>query len=202
MAKYYHGSLLPVFTHTDATQGSPYLFANWAKGYVVNTNGVTIANDSYFFNFDKLSQNLLMTQDKKNTIEVDKAMIQSFYLNTEGKEHGFEKRIIGNDQKLLQVLSKGTKYTLYKTTITKLERANYVNTGLTESGHNYDLYIDKPAYYIYLPATNQLKQMDLKKKSIKEAFPQELGKIEAYFSQHEGATINEDFVIGLVGSFN
>ncbi len=201
-ANFYHGSLMPVFTHTDATQGSPYLFDKWAKGYVVNSSGATIANDSYLFNFDKISQNLLMTQDKKNMIEVDKAIIKSFNLNTDGREYVFEKRLQNNDPKLLQVLAKGAKYTLYKTIITKLEKANYTSTGLTETGHNYDLYIDKPAYYIYAPATNTLKQIDLKKKSIKDALPQDQAKVDAYFSQHADMPINEDFAIGLISDLN
>lgn len=193
---------LPVIHQKDETQGSPYLFSKWATGYVINASGAKIVNDSYLFNFDKLSQNLLMTQDKTNSIEVDKAIIKSFTLNTGNKEYVFENREINNSQQLFQVLTKGKNYTLYKINATKFERSNYVSTGLTESGHNYDLYVDKPIYYIFSLASAQLRQLDIKKKSLKNAFPKEQAKVDAYFSENADEKVNEDFVIGLIESLN
>src|SRR5579862_2027145 len=56
----------------DNVNSSHYLLDKWVKGSVVTANNVVIENDSFLFNYDKISNNLLLTVDAKRIIEIDK----------------------------------------------------------------------------------------------------------------------------------
>jgi hypothetical protein len=47
------------------TKGTRMLFEDWVKGTVVKTTGEVIDGNKYFFNFDKVTNNLIVTLDKK-----------------------------------------------------------------------------------------------------------------------------------------
>lgn len=196
---FYNGALLPVFTHIDATKGSRYLFETWVKGQVIDINDILISNDSYYFNYDKIQGNLLVTQDKKNVIEVDKQNIKVFEIKNDEQQYVFEKVVIGEEIEFLQVLARVEgKFGFYKSIKTKFKKADYVSTGLTESGHNYDEYIDVPTYYIVIAGTKDYKPVELKKKSIRSVLSIEQSKVNNYFAAHSDATMDEVFFKGLI----
>src|SRR5437870_2401035 len=46
------------FNNTENTKGKRYLFDNWVKGNVINAQGATVVNDSFFYNLDKVQNDL------------------------------------------------------------------------------------------------------------------------------------------------
>jgi len=198
-----YGELIPVFAHQEETKGSRYLYEDWVPGLVVNQNDSIIRNRLFMFNYDKIDGNLLLTADMKEFITVDKQQIKLFALKGKDGASYIYSRVpaIASNEFFLQ-LAAGSKYVLYKLTKTKFVKANYVNTGLTERGNNYDEYVDDYTYYFVNIKTNTAKQFDIKKRSIRESFLLEKPAVDRYFSDHKNEDINESFVKGLVTYIN
>jgi len=193
----YTGSLLPVFSQKEETKGSRYLFNEWAHGSVVNADNSAFNNSGYLYNYDKMEGGLLMTGDKQSAIEVDKAKIKSFtvYIDKD-KPIVFENVPPVDNAHFVQVISAGTKFKIYKLTKTKFVKSNYHTDGLVSSGNPYDEYVDEDSYFV-LTAGNEMKKLNLKKKSVKEVFASEGEKVNKFFSENNSDTINDDFLKSL-----
>ena len=137
-------------------------------------------------------------------IQVENSDIRSFTLNDQGSEYKFEKNPLIDDKLFfIQLVKPGDgKYSLYKSVKTTFVKSDYRSDGLTESGKNYDEYVDENNYYIVSASWDKYKTVALKKKSIREALQDEMDKVNSYFSQHKDNFINESFLVGLVNSLN
>jgi hypothetical protein len=113
----------------------------------------------------------------------------------------FEKFAAIDNAHFLQVLSTGKKYKIYKLIKTKFVKADYVNTGVTQHGNDYDEYIDDADYYVVDIQANQQQKLSLKKKSIKDAFPKEADKVNKYLSDNSGR-IDDNYLSKLADYMN
>jgi hypothetical protein len=170
------------------TKGSRYLFdTSWAKGTLVSANDTEIRNDSFYFNFDKISQNIFFTQDLKNVFELDKKEYKSFVLRWHDSVYAFEHVFAINNSDFFQVLVKTPdKYSLYKFIHTQIKKANYTNNGISESGNKYDEYMDVPEYFIVFPNMEFRNFNSLKKNSIIKVFSlsADKDKVNGFYSGH------------------
>ena len=195
-----NGVLIPVFKYTEATRGRRYLFSDWVSGYVVSPEDSVYKNPKYGFNYDKISGALLLTQDKSNAIEIDQARIKSFTLFDElNREEVFEYVPEVNKTHYPQVLASGSKYKIYKLTITTFVKNNYRSDGMTSAGNNYDEYEDNNTYYVYNVQTKQLQPFTLKKKAIKAAFASDINKVNAYFESDDNKL--DDAFLSKLGAY-
>jgi hypothetical protein len=105
-------------------------------------------------------------------------------------------------QQLVDPGTTGSGYGLYKLTKTHFKKADYHTDGMIESGNNYDEYVDESEYYLVMPGGKDVKKVELKKKSIREALAEVRQKTDDFFGFHRGDDINENFLIGLVSSLN
>jgi hypothetical protein len=196
-------ALLPVFHQNEETKGSRYYFKEWVKGTVIDNNGAVVSDEYCLFNYDKMAHALLVTKDKKSMIQVNSSDIQSFTLEDQNGKYSFERKPLINEKDfLVQLVKPGGKYSLYKAIKTKFEKADYRSDGMVESGKNYDEYVDEAKYYVLPADEKQIIPVELKKKAIKGAFPNEQEKVNSYVSAHKNDFINESFLIGLVNSLN
>ena len=197
----YTGAALPVFAPKNETKGRQYLFDHWVTGAVVNVEGVLINNDKYLFNLDKISNSLLFTQDKQSAFELDIKEIKEFALTGNDEELVFKKIIIDEKPTFLLLLSiNSTRYQLYKKIKTKLVKADYINTGLTESGNNFDEFVDDYTYFINNIAEKKLETFELKKKSLLKVLSADNIKVNEFFNAHKSELIDENFVKKLLES--
>ncbi|HLY69386.1 MAG TPA: carboxypeptidase-like regulatory domain-containing protein [Puia sp.] len=195
----FSGTFLPQFTHTEETRGSKYLFDKWVGGVVVDTANNIIDNKSYLFNYDKISRGILMTQDMKSAMEINKDQVKAFALKSDNGVFYIFEQVPGLENgNFLQQLVKGNKFLLYKSIKTKFIKSNYRTDGLTESGNNYDEYLDEFRYYVLQVGAKDYKEIELKKKSIKSVLSNQTDKVNAYFSQHADDSIDESFLKGLI----
>ena len=198
-----HSGLLPVIHQNEETKGSRYYFKDWVKGTVLDKSGAIVSDEYCLFNYDKMAHALLVTKDKRSMIQVNSSEIQSFILEDRNGKYSFERKPSINDKDfLIQLAKSGGKYSLYKAIKTKFQKADYATTGLTESGKNYDEFIDEATYYILPADEKQVITVELKKKAIKNALPNEQEKVNSYFAEHKSDFINESFLIGLVNDLN
>ena len=195
-----HGNLFSYGNEYNA-KGTRLLFDGWVKGTVVKNSGEEITGDKYFFNFDKITNNLLVTVDKQEIIEVYKDSIQSFKFSERGKIYEFEKVMAIQRYKFVQVLIKNDdNYSLYKSINTRFVPADYETNGLTESGNAYNEFVDANKYYIMYKG--ELRPVELKFSSIKRALKEKSSKTKDYYADHLMDEVDENYLTEIVELVN
>lgn len=177
------------------------LFEDWVKGVVIKNTGEVIDGDKYFYNFDKVTNNLIVTLDKNNVIEVYKEYIQSFKFSEKKEVYSFEKVIPIQRFRFVQVLIKdSSKYSVYKSINTRFVAANFTTNGLTESGEPYDEFVDMNKYYIVYQGT--VRPVALKFTSIKKALKEHSSRVKDFYAAHLMDEVDENYLIGIVEYLN
>ena len=195
------GASFPSFSHKEATEGSRYLLSEWSHGYVVNAQDSIIQNSTFYFNYDKIGGGLLLSQDKKSAIEVDKGLVKSFTLvDAANVSYTFERMPVVDPAHYVQILSTGKKYKIYRTLKTKFVKADYSTNGIASTGNNYDSYQDNYEYYVLDLHNNNRQKLDLKKKSIKADFAADAEKLNKFMTDHSDDSIDESYLSSL-GSY-
>jgi hypothetical protein len=188
------GTLYPVFSYTEATKGSRYLFNDWVSGFVVSPQDSVYKNPAYGFNYDKIAGELLLTSNKHDAIAVDKERIKSFTLYDELRRPQVFEYVPEIDKvHFAQLVAGGKKYKIYKLTKTRFVKNNYHSDGMTSTGNNYDEFEDEGNYYVMSVPDKKLQPFSLKKKSIKTAFASEGDRVNTFFSEYPGA-IDEGYL--------
>ncbi|MDN3582367.1 carboxypeptidase-like regulatory domain-containing protein [Mucilaginibacter flavus] len=197
------GNLFNVARKED-TKGSRYLVGDgWAKGYVVDKTGATVKNDNFSYNYDKINGSLLLTQDKRAAVDVDRDQIKSFTIYNSLDQPQTYQLVSGiNPTHYSQVLSDGANYKVYKYTKTTFVKSDFKTDGMTSTGNHYDEYVDEPTYYILNVKSGAMQKVNLKAKALKQAFAADADKVKSYFSAHADDEVNDAFLSGLADSLN
>jgi hypothetical protein len=183
------------------TKGTRFLFDEWVKGIVVKNSGEVIDGDMYYFNFDKITSNLIVTVNKNDIVEVYKDSIQSFKVKERGKVYSFEKLASIQRYRFVQVLVKDKEnYSLYKSINTRLIGANFTTNGLTETGNPYDEYVDMNKYYIVYK--DQVRPVELKFISLKKALKENSSRVKDFYADHIMDEVDENYAINMVEFLN
>jgi hypothetical protein len=197
------GSLLPMIHVKEETQGTEYLFKNWVRGYVVNVQDSIIQNPAFLLNYDKITGSLLLTQDNKTVIEIDKDRVKSFTLfDALNQPYTFAMAPSIDQTHFLQVLADGRNYKIYKLTKTKFVESNYKSDGIASTGNNYDEYRDDFEYYVLNVKTNTVQKTSLKKKALKQAFDAADQNKVADFLQANSGDIDDNYLASLGDNMN
>lgn len=191
---------VPTFNKKDDTKGSQYLFPDFVPGIAVNGRGQLVEKQGLLFNYDKLKHDLYMMDNKKAFYLLNISDVKSLTLMDSLKQLQFENIPIDKAGLAMVLVKDPNKFSLYKTLNTKFVPSNFVNSGLFQSGHNYDEFVDEPVYFILSP-TGTYDQVQLKRNAINKFFSQNK-KAQAFIKQHASETINEDFLKNIIISLN
>lgn len=199
--RFYLGTFLPVFTHREDAKGSRYLLDHWVKASLKAPDGQRYDSSGFLFNYDKITKTLWATANQQTAVEVSKEQVSAFVLLDDSREYFFALEPMVDKENLLQIIvAEPGKYSLYKMIKARFEKANYMTSGLTESGHDYDEYVDEPGYFVLFPS-GQAQAVQLKRKIIREIFEKE-PTAKAYLSAHKSDTVNEEFLKQLIRALN
>jgi hypothetical protein len=171
-----------------------YLFDKWVKGTVTTSSNLLVKNNIFFFNYDKVAQNLYLTTDLKQVIKINTKDFKAFSLGDEETEYDFERVPLIDKHQFFQALIKGDKYCLYKEILTRYRRKEeYTKTGD---------FVDFYRYYIVFPGGKLYKQAELTKKSITAILAEQKNKTDKYFADHHDEEVDEDFLTALISYLN
>lgn len=171
------------------------LLGPWAKGKVVLLDRV-VDDPKYYFNYDKVKNAVIFSEDTIKAFALVPDSIISFTLNNPNGPIVFDRfPSIEGAPFFQQLVKDNTGFSLYKGIVTTFIKANFTTNGITSSGHDYDEYSDKILYFILFP-NKEMKQVQLKSKSIKEVFSS-VPAAEEYMSRHKGS-IDEKYLIEMV----
>jgi hypothetical protein len=180
--------------------GSRYLFDTFSHGYFTDTTGKLINNESFLFDYDKVSGVLLLTIDKRYISAIVRDQIKSFTLyNNADQRVYFEKVPAIDNARYMQVLATGAKYKICKLIKTKFVAADFQATASGGSGHDYDEFVDDAQYYVLDVESNQPQKLDLRKKSIKDDFSKDAVKVNKYLSENSARI--DDAYLSSLGEF-
>lgn len=198
------GSFVNFHMGKEDTKGRRMLLASWGKGFVVGMNDSLIKDEKLVFNYDKMSHDLYYSLDKQTVFEAERSHIKAFHLVSNDGDVEYARVNVIKPEVFFRVFAPvdATHYGFYSLTTTEFKKANYHSDGLVETGNNYDEYVDNLQYYIVAPGGKTFQPIDLKKKSIRAAFPAAKAKVEEFFSQHKDADINEALVKDLIDYVN
>lgn len=197
------GSFVNFHAGKENTKGSRYMFPDWVNGVITTKAGVVIAKDSLLYNYDKISHDLYLT-DQKTVVQVDGENIKAFTLTSQGHPMTFVRlESVRPNAFFQQLVDPGTSgYGLYKLVSTTFKKADYHSDGLVETGNNFDEFVDNDEYYIALPGGKEFKKVELRKKSIRETLSSVKPKVDGFFNSHRGDDLNESLLAALVRSLN
>ena len=182
-------------------KGTRLLFDDWVRGTVIKNSGEEITGNRYYFNFDKITNNLLVTIDKHQIIEVYKDSIQSFKFKEHGTLYQFEKYPTIERYRFVQVLVKDNEsYSLYKSLRTKFVGSDFQTDGLVETGNPYDEYVDSHKYYIVYKG--EVRPVELTFSSIKKALRENVSLAKDYYASHMMDEVDEGYLSGIVEYVN
>jgi hypothetical protein len=196
------GTMLPIVEHKEDTRGSRYLLNRFAKGIIVDQNNNLITDSTNLLNYDKIDGKLMIAQDGGNYLEVDKDKVIAFAFKTYDSTYVFLQVPMLSKTSYFLLVANGPKYSVYKSVKTKFVKDTYVSNGLTESGNPYDEYVDNQVYYWINQKDSTAGILELKRKSIKEAFAGEKEKTESYLSKHKFDDIDDFFIRNLINYLN
>ncbi len=189
---------------TGEVKGSQFFLPDWTSGSVTTKSNQVISK-RYLFLYDKVRQELFIKPvDSSVILTGEKDQINGFTLNGD-KVYNFVAASAydpSDKTNFFEVLTGNSKgYSLLK-----LVKANFVKADQTDilrmkDGDIYDKFVDDISYYISY--NNGLpKKIAFKEKNIEKAFPELKTKIADYFGQNANQSVNENFMISLVNSFN
>jgi hypothetical protein len=196
------GEMLPVVEHKEDTRGSRYLLNRFSKGLIVDQNNKFITDSSNLLNYDKIDGKLMIAQDGKNYLEVDKDKVIAFAFRTPDSAYIFLNVPILSKTSYFLLVANGPKYSVYKSLKTKFVKSTYVSNGLVETGNNYDEYVDVQTYYWIDQKNKKAGILELKKKSIKEVFEMEKEKTNQFFTKHKFDDLDDGFIRNFINYLN
>jgi hypothetical protein len=196
------GAMLPVVEHKEETRGSRYLLSKYAKGVIVDSANSLISDSINLLNYDKIDGQLMIAQNVKNYLEVDKEKVLAFALKADDTSFIFLNVPILSKTNYFLLIANGPKYSAYKSIRSKFVKSNYISNGLVETGNNYDEYVDKLTYY-WVDEHNKIAGIfELKKKSITEAFAAEKEKTNTFFAKHKHDDFDDNLIRNLIMYLN
>jgi len=181
----------------EATRGSRYLFPDWIPGFGLNKGDSLVVEKTNMYNYDKISGNIMYTNDGKSMAAVANAHIKNFSLfDKYGKAHIYENTPLIKDKAFVEVLMNTPKYKIYKKVDCKLSRADFHTDGVLEMGHRYDEYVDTERYY-FIGADGKAQSISLKKSTLKKLLA---GDADAFIASQGSRDVDEDYVRDLGNS--
>jgi hypothetical protein len=181
----------------EETEGSPFLVKGWASGKVFLKNGSVLNEPAAVLNFNKMDEDIIVKQGPGSIMTVNMGEIVSFSLSDSGKEYHFV-RLPEYKNKFYNELYSDSAYSIYSKVQTTFYKADYVNKGLTESGHKYDRYEDKTYYLLKVNKQNQYIDLnELAKKDLRKL--EELNPaLKDFIKKEYSSDKKEEVLIGAV----
>jgi hypothetical protein len=169
------------------TEGSPYLFKDWALGYIIDNLGKK--HENLQVRYSAFQDEVLILQSK-GTIIVKKTMVNAFSLTHQHKTYHFRKFNLDDKPRFLEVVHQGEIAFLiaHRKDFKKAEPIN----GYGSSKAVKDVYTDDEDVYIQLP-NDEIKEVKRNKKSFLSIFFDKQTDLENFIKKEKiNFKANED----------
>ena len=152
-------------------RGTPFVFDTYENGVVIVSDSLQSEN-SYKFKLNAEDDEIWILNEKKEELVLTDQRITGLDIIVGQDTHAFRKAILPDSKKksleFVEVLYKGTNFSLVKNTDKIFEAANAVDKGIAVIGRNYDAYLTNINYYV-LNDKKVFRKVSLKKNDIFKA---------------------------------
>lgn len=184
-------------------KGTQYLYTSWTPGSVTSDDNSTFSK-GYTFNFDKVNHELYAKYGGESGISVliEKGKISSFVIDNKNFVNGKFLNGVKAIDKFYQVLLRDSiKYTIYKLTTTKFQKANPNDIYAVKMGDFSSAFIDTDTYFL---STNngELKKFNLTQSGVSKVLKDQDEKIEQYSKRFPTREMDEAFMVDLIEFLN
>lgn len=191
------------FRPVGSTVGSPYLYDDWGRLWIDSMENKPVKHSMiYDANLDLEKNNLIIRAAAEGkAYSPESRYIQAFHLVKNNVTAYFVNVAVDGRPQFMQQLAAG-KYSLVKAVKVKFERANFVDKGITQTGHNYDEY--KRDYTYFLLKDGIPTKVSLKRKSFLSAVEKDPAAAAAAkkFLDSNDASFDEQAAAGFVNAIN
>lgn len=196
--------VITAFNTAENTMGKRFMFDHWVNAdSIITSSHEYISPESYFFNFDKMTGRLLVSQDKINIMALAASGINSFILHDENVKYVFDKLPqIDSSKFYLALVKSNTGHSLYKSSAVKFIMANFRDDGVIQSGNRYDEYKEENEYYVVEASTKHFKFINFRARVIKTVLFSEKVQTDKFFRASWDKKINEEFLVNLINYVN
>ena len=190
------------FRPVGSTVGSPYLYDDWGRLWIDSMENKPVKRSVvYDANVDLEKNTLIIRAGDGKAYAPENRDIQAFHLAKNNVVTHFVSVNVDGRPLFMQQLATGT-YSLVKAAKIRFERANFVDKGLTQTGHNYDEY--KKEYTYYLLKDGIPTKVSLKRKSFLSALekdPSAAAKAKKFLDSNN-ASFDEQTAADFVDAIN
>ncbi|HEY9261673.1 hypothetical protein [Chitinophaga sp.] len=190
------------FRPVGNTVGSPYLYDDWGHLWLDSMENKPVKRSVvYEANVDLEKNALIIRAGDGKAYTPESKDVQAFHLAKNGETSYFVNIKTDAGPQFMQRMATG-KYSLVKAAKIKFERANFVDKGVTQTGHNYDEY--KKEYTYYLLRDGTLTKVSLKRKSFLAAIEKDPAAVAAAkkFFDSSNTSFDEQAATDLVNAIN
>lgn len=180
--------------------GSRYLLDSFGHGFFTDASGKQVDNSNCLFNYEKMTGYLLLMLDKRTVMQAGRNQVKSFTIyDKTDRRFDFEQVPAIEKSHFVQVLAGGPKYKIYKRIKTEFTPTDISHTASGDRGQDHDEFTDDFTYYVLDLQTGKVTEFSLRKKSIKQAFPNESDKLTKFLAENKNS-IDEAY-IGKLGAY-
>ena len=180
--------------------GSRYLLDSFGHGFFTDASGKQVDNSNCLFNYEKMSGYLLLTLNKRTVMQAGRNQVKSFTIyDKTDRRLDFELVPAIEKSHFVQLLAGGSKYKIYKRIKTEFTPTEISHTASGDRGQDHDEFNDDFTYYVLDVPTGKVTEFSLRKKSIKQAFPNENDKVTTFLAENKNSI--DDAYIGKLGAY-
>ncbi|CAL1520030.1 hypothetical protein [Chitinophaga sp. MM2321] len=190
------------FRPVENTVGSPYLYPDWGHLWLDSMENKAVKYSVvYEGNLDLEKNMLIIKAGDSKAFAPETNDIQAFHLRKDDMEQSFVSVKADGVSKFMQRLSAG-KYWLVKDIKVKLERSNFEDKGMVQTGKKYDEYKREANYYLLKDGVPV--KVTMKKKSFLASLgkdPKALATAKKFLDTYD-SSFDEKAMVGAVDAIN
>jgi hypothetical protein len=195
-----NNGFVTTFDNGENVVGTPFLLDYFTFGRIATEDTIFNPQITYFLNYYKISQKIVITQDNDNYFVIEDEKIKFVTIKSDTGLIRFEKVPIITNDYFVQLLSgnSNVEYRLYRSIKSKFKKAVNQNNGLINNSSTQNKYEDEYVYYIVAPNDNITKKLTLTKKDKSSILDLNTEKITQFISDYKKIFYDEQFYRDLV----
>jgi hypothetical protein len=184
-----------VFDNGENVVGTPFLLDYFTFGRIATEDSVFNPQITYFLNYYKISQKIVITQDNDNYFVIEDPKVKFVTIKCDTGLIRFEKIPQITNDYFVQLISgnSNVEYRLYRSIQSKFKKAINQNNGLINNSSTQNKYEDEYIYYIVTPNNTLAKKITLTKKDKSSILDLNEVKISKFINDYKKAFYNEQF---------
>lgn len=161
--------------------GSPFLHEEWCMGKIILSEKEFL---NLWLKYDTYSEDLLCKLKKDSIIKISNTDLKGFEMDIEGEKVIFSKQKVGDEDKLVRIVSEGKYLSIYQYTLSIVKEVNPQN-GYEMSKPVKKRFRVKTQYYFKLDGKKNQKLPNSLNRFLKNNNMKRAGEVKSFFKKNK-----------------